>query len=147
METDSEHIEKIVHQNFSADLYMDQKKKISEILHYHDTKNTNQSSSEPALVINPKSKQKSKTPKKNQISHSKDQSIDDSYNLKDLTLSLDDDEAWEFSTFDYENIDSEDLPITTSPATSYSEFKSSHENTPDLRNVVLKSTCLFNLSR
>lgn len=147
MESDSEQIDKILHQNYSADLYMDQKRKISEILHIHDGKQSNHIN-ESTLVINPKSKQKNKsTPSKNQVEHSREQSLDDNYNLKDLTLTLDDQEAWEYCTFDYENVDTEDLPVTTSSVSPFSEFKTESNKSIDIRNTILKSTSLFNLSR
>lgn len=161
MVSEVDQIEKIMNHKFSADLFIDQKRKISEIMYYHDSKTNNHGSHDITIVINPKSKVKGvkTTPKKSQIGinnnlglegPSQSQTTIDlyNYNPKDLIISLEDTDCWDYSTFDYENIDSEEVPMTNSPYWPFSEFESiSKDKGVDIRNLILKSTCLFNLSK
>lgn len=157
-----EHTVKIVNYKLSADLFFDQKRKISEIMNYHENKTSDFCNRDTTIVINPKPKLKTgkKSPKKkSQINatnnlvlerHTNSQTTIDlfHYNPKDLIIRLDDIDCWEYSTFDYENVDSEEVPITSSPYWPFSEFESKNKNSGiDIRNLILKSTCLFNLSK
>ena len=171
---DVNQIEKIIHNRYSSNLFLDQKRKISELLIYHDNYlNNNNSKSElnyNNLVIT--SKVKSNYSKNNLSSLSKDvKNIElentkeiktNNNNLneskyeftpytksKDLNINLSDLRNWEYSSFDYEIIDSEDFPIINSPFWSFSEIMNSEEEEKgvELRNIILKGNNLFNFQK
>lgn len=135
-ETSSSKIEKIVHQKYSADLFQDQKRKITEI------KNINEQIDHPdkglILSTNPNKKKSKK--------EDDDGSRIEYYKNKDLYVSLEDVDSWDYSSFDYEILDGEDIPIINSPFWPFEELGGyNKENGVDIRNIVLKSSTQFNM--
>lgn len=149
-------IDKIIHHKYSADLFQDQKRKISELKslneHTHNVKH------DKSLVITPNQRSKNKSSGK-VCSQNKENKEEGEFNTvskfdpfnyknKDLILSLEDFESWDYSSYDYEIIDSEDVPIINSPFWPFEELGGyNKENGVDIRNIVLKSVCQFNMSK
>lgn len=149
-------IDLIVHQKYSADLFQDQKRKICEIKSTINDNHLNINSDKAALVITPHQRSKNKNKKsggKDKVTEDTEQatvSQFEPYGLKnkDLCLSLEDFESWDYSSFDYEIIESEDVPIINSPFWPFEELGGyNKDNGVDIRNIVLKSICQFNMAK
>ncbi len=149
-------IDRIVHHKYSTDLFQDQKRKISELKslneHSHVIKH------DKSLVITPNHRSKNKSSNKNSSNLKENKEEGEintvskfdpfNYKNKDLVLSLEDFESWDYSSYDYEIIDSEDVPIINSPFWPFEELGGyNKDNGVDIRNIVLKSVCQFNMSK
>jgi len=140
-----EKIDYIVHQKYSADIFQDQKRKITEIKTINEN-NTITPNNDKSLVITPN--QRSKNNKDAPTTTSTSQFEPLNLKNKDLSLNLEDFESWDYSSFDYEIVDSEDLPIINSPFWPFEELGGyNKENGVDIRNIVLKSACQFNMAK
>lgn len=132
-------IDKIVHQKYSADLFQDQKRKISEI----KILNEQISHPEKALILTPS--QQKRQSKKEVVEELNKFEI---YKNRDLNLTLDDIECWDYSSFDYEILDSEDVPSINSPFWPLEELSGfNKENGIDIRNIILKTVTQFNMHK
>ena len=147
-----EKIDKIIQHKFSTDIFIDQKRKISELLVIHDSnaskRNTDNLSNN--LIINSKSKSKFQSNNDNKLQPKSTQFELSPFKAKDLSIGLWDFDCWEYSSFDYEIIESEDVPIVNTPYWPYEELEKegfNKEKGVEIRNIILKSSCLFNLER
>lgn len=148
-----EKIEYIVHQKYSTDFFQDQKRKITEIKTINENNNLHQN--DKSLVVTPSMRSKNKNIKKEEEIKEINDTLNSStkfepINLKnkDLFLSLENFDSWDYSSFDYEIIDSEDVPIINSPFWPFEELGGyNKDNGVDIRNIVLKSVCQFNMTK
>ncbi len=137
----------VFHHKYSADIFIDQKRKINELLSIQNnlTKKHSACQSTDNIIVSAKSKNKKQN--NNQQESSKFELSP--FKSKDLTVDLQEIDCWEYSSFDYEIIDSEDVPVLNAPFWPYTELdkQKKEKDGVDLRNIILKTSCLFNLER
>lgn len=144
IDTFNKEVNKIVNNQYSSDLFQDQKKKINELKVINEKIQHNDNN----IVINKNSK-KSKIKNNSKNEDETVVSYDNlPYKNKDLVITLDQSENWEFSSFDYDIYNCEEVPKITSPFWEYEESDNySSENGVDIRNIILKSISQFNLMK
>lgn len=152
---------------YSDFLFQEQKRKISiiKINNENNKDNTTNNGNDKTLVYTPVTRSKNKPRNSSEkepvvsefINHYEDTEKEmqsngkfEPLNLKnkDLNLTLEDFDSWDYSSFDYEIIESEDVPIINQPFWPFEELEGyNKENGVDIRNIVLKSICQFNMAK
>jgi len=158
--------------NQSNDIFLIQKRKISEMKTMHESQMKKEAQNSNNLIIKDKDKAKEYS---NRLSERKEVSYKQAlegevspFNIKELIVNIFDANCWEFSLFDYEIVNSEEIPFVNSGFLPLSELgsKESKENYNErieknskisinnlgcneieMRNILIKSVCLFNLEK
>ena len=137
-------VDKIINSQYSSDLFQDQKKKINELKAINEKNQYNDNN----MIIN-KNTKKPKNKSTNKVDNDNITTYENlPFRNKDLMITLEQSENWEFSSFDYDIYNCEEIPKITSPFWEYEESDNyNSENGVDIRNIILKSVSQFNLMK